>query len=81
MIATNGEAATDKKEIPAAVIRDDAAIPRGRKIGPASTGVNVMSLARRKGRPLGSTKQSPVFRRTASGTPSTDSQHSPETTA
>ena len=29
----------------------------------------------------GSRKQSPVFRRTASATPSTDSQHWPETTA
>src|SRR5580658_2495181 len=42
----------------------------------ASTGVTARSLATRKGRPRGSRKQSPVFSRTASGTPSTDSQHS-----
>ena len=31
MIAGKGEVAADKKEIPAAIVRDDAAIPRGRK--------------------------------------------------
>jgi len=30
MIAGQGEVATDKKEIPAAIARDDATIPRGR---------------------------------------------------
>ncbi len=47
----------------------------------ASMGGKVRSLARRKGRPPGSRKQSPDLRRTASGTPSTASQHWPETTA
>jgi hypothetical protein len=81
MIAGKGEATADKKEITAAITGGDATIPRGRKILSASIGVKVMSLARRKGRPLGNRKQPPVFRRTASRTPSTDSQHCPETTA
>ena len=46
-----------------------------------STGGKARLLARRKGRPSGSRKQSPVVRCTASGTPSTESQHWPETTS
>ena len=54
---------------------------RGKERDRASTGGRLRSLARRKGRPRGSRKQSPVSSRTASGTPSTEASIWPETTA
>ena len=79
--AADAEAAADDKEVSTAIVCDDAAGRAGGKIVRASTGLKFRLLARRKARPLGSTKQSPAFRRTGSATASTESQRAPEITA
>ena len=74
MIAGQGEVRTDNKAIPAAVERGDSSILRVAKRVAASTDAKLRSLAKRKGCPRGSRKQSPGFSCTGSATSSTDSQ-------
>ena len=81
VLAGKGEEAPESGDLTAAIDRGHTPSRAPENSATASSGARVVSLASRKDWLLVSRTQSLVVKRTGSSTPSTMSQHSPETNA